>query len=249
MIISHKYKMIFIKIRKVAGTSFEMAFSKYCGADDIITPIAINKTPKKQKKVGYNKGQNYTPPYEYRLLDGKTISTEPPEFREHFSAEKIKKLVPEEIWNNYLKVSIIRCPYDTLISHYYWHYCRFPKRISDDFRNFAAEYGINRILDNYNKLHINGKSVTDFIVRFENFGEDIKKLEMDIGCNGLLESFKNINAKSSFRPKKISIHKIYSEYPTVKVALDETLNKNLNRYELLKKYWPFYKSRLEVTLE
>jgi hypothetical protein len=39
MILSHRWRFIFIKGRKVAGTSVEIALSTLCGPDDIVTPI------------------------------------------------------------------------------------------------------------------------------------------------------------------------------------------------------------------
>ena len=38
MIISNKYKFIFIKTRKTADTTIEYNLSKYLGNDDIISP-------------------------------------------------------------------------------------------------------------------------------------------------------------------------------------------------------------------
>lgn len=40
MLLSHKYKFIFIKTKKTSGTAFETVFSKYLGEDDIITPVS-----------------------------------------------------------------------------------------------------------------------------------------------------------------------------------------------------------------
>lgn len=40
MIFSRKHKFVFIKGRKMAGTSIEIALSSYCGAEDVVTPIS-----------------------------------------------------------------------------------------------------------------------------------------------------------------------------------------------------------------
>ena len=39
MIISHEHKFIFLKTKKTAGTSIELALSQLCGPDDVIPPI------------------------------------------------------------------------------------------------------------------------------------------------------------------------------------------------------------------
>ena len=44
MILSHKHKFVFVKNRKVAGTSVEVALSPHCGPDDILTVIDIGVT-------------------------------------------------------------------------------------------------------------------------------------------------------------------------------------------------------------
>ena len=233
---------------KNAGSSFEIAFAKYCGPHDIITPIAADKTMAERERVGYNKGQNYTAPYEYELKYRKIMLMEPPKFREHSSAKKIQQLIPEQVWNSYLKIAIIRCPYDMLISYYYW-LKRLLSTKAENFENYALERGIKWLIKNYQRLQIDGKLATNFIIRYENLNEDIKKLEMKIGCDGVLESFTNIHAKSDFRPKKesTSAHKIYFEHPKVKIKLDKALDKNFGQDEL-QKYFSAYKYRLEEAI-
>jgi hypothetical protein len=40
MIVSHKHKFIFLKTKKTAGTSIELALSPFCGDSDILVPLA-----------------------------------------------------------------------------------------------------------------------------------------------------------------------------------------------------------------
>ena len=41
-IVNHKYKFIFVKTRKVAGTSLEIALSKFCNKNDILSRKSID---------------------------------------------------------------------------------------------------------------------------------------------------------------------------------------------------------------
>ena len=58
MIVSHEHRFIFIKTRKTAGTSIEISLSKYCGPNDIITPIA-EVDEKIRESLGHKGPQNY----------------------------------------------------------------------------------------------------------------------------------------------------------------------------------------------
>ena len=57
MIVSHRHRFIFIKTRKTAGTSIEIALSAHCGPDDIMSPISKED----EKASGKKKGTRNTP--------------------------------------------------------------------------------------------------------------------------------------------------------------------------------------------
>ena len=107
MIISHKLKVIYIKLAKVASSSFEIALSKYCGLEYILTPILPEG--KIWEAMGYYRGaQNYL----HLKKKVKCIA--------HTEALDVKQHISKDVWDNYLKIATIRCPYDAYISFYHF---------------------------------------------------------------------------------------------------------------------------------
>ncbi len=241
MIISHKLKVIHIKLKKVAGSSFEMALSRYCDLDDIFSK-RYKPDMKLRETLGFSSVQNYEP----FVIKGNI---------DHLGADKIRELIGPDIFDNYLKIAIIRNPYQKAISWYFWKK-RNEKlsEIKEDFEEFIASIfrqkktRLNPIMD-YHLIHIDGKSVADFIIRYERLNEDIKKLEEKIACPGLLETFLSLNLKGNIRPEKTtSLYDVYSKYPKAKAMIDEMYYRYLDKYELMQEYWPAYKAELDAIL-
>lgn len=122
MIISHKHKFIFIKTEKTAGTSFEIALSKICGEQDIITPISP-KDEEVRQKLGYRGPQNYLFPFKnytrrnwFDLFRTRRWQG----FFNHISALEIKRHVPLEVWKTYYRFCFERNPYDKVVSLFFW---------------------------------------------------------------------------------------------------------------------------------
>ena len=101
---------------------------------------------------------------------------------------------------------------------------------------------INRTMD-FNQLCIDNRLATDFLIRYEYLDEDIKKLELKIGCPGLLETFKGISDKIDIRPPGKDIYTVYSNHPIARAIIDERYKKAMEN-ELVAKYFPLYKQRL-----
>ena len=243
MIISHKLKVIYIKLRKVAGTSFEIALSKYCGPDDIIAPFGLfhflgnrgNETIR--QLLGFHGPQNY---HEFKK-PGSTI--------DHISAQEIKSSVSLDIWNNYLKIATIRCPYDMLISGYCGSVSNKEKISAEAFEKRIVENPNRMAVKHLRDLHIEGEMATDFLIRYEYLDEDIGELERRINCPGLLKIFSGIRANSDSRPEKgTSSHEMYSKCPHAKLTLDKLFLEYSNQYEFFSKYWPGYKAELEKAM-
>ncbi|MFC7394394.1 sulfotransferase family 2 domain-containing protein [Scopulibacillus cellulosilyticus] len=191
MIISHKYKFIFLKSKKTAGTSIEISLSRYCGKNDIITPIAP-EDEEIRARMGI-KPQNF--------MDD---DNKEPKFFNHYKAKKVAKLVGEDIWNSYYKFSFDRNPWDKVISHYYFRAGKSKKNISfSEFlkrRKFKGAY-------NFPIYTINDRVAVDFLGKYETLEEDLKKVCKEIGIpfDGWLP-----NAKGNFRKDRQHYRRHYN---------------------------------------
>jgi len=150
VLVSHKYKFIYIKNVKVAGTSVESFFGKYC-----IDP---------EKDYNYNAciSEHID---EFGILGsrGNNLNNK---WKNHINATKIKSLLGEKTFNEYLKFCVIRNPYDKMVSLYFF------KRSKLSFKEFVKQTQCNNL-----HIHsINKKSVCNYFIRFEHIEEDIKTL-------------------------------------------------------------------------
>jgi len=181
MIISHKHRFIFIKTKKTAGTSIEIALSGICGPDDIITPISPKDEATRQA-LGYRGPQNHV------LPSGE-------QFYNHIRAHVVRWAVGEQIWRDYYTFCFERNPWDKAISWYYWERQFHPNLSLDDF--FASghftQVGGPGGYDLYSE---NDKVIVDRVCRYETLAEEMATLAQRWG----FEAFPSLpRAKSEFR--------------------------------------------------
>jgi hypothetical protein len=204
LIISHKHKFIFLKPFKVAGSSTEFALSSIVSKNDIVTNLSKGEEKKRYSLFGIKEQNNRLPLS--KLLSGFSKQNKkdirkfawPKVFHPHCTAEEVKRYVGDDIWNEYKKISIIRNPWDYLLSFYYWN----PSgQNRPEFKNWIFE---NRHLIGANNLHyhIDNECIIDAFIRYEHLLTDIDRLPIDskqrIKVKQILE---NTSLKSGYRER------------------------------------------------
>lgn len=85
MIVSHKHKFVFIRPKKVAGSSVETALREFCGKEDIATKVRSEEYL--DETLIYSKNQNVKPEDKIRSHSGPGV---------------IKKFVGDDFWGRVL---------------------------------------------------------------------------------------------------------------------------------------------------
>lgn len=204
MLVCHRYRFIFIKTRKTAGTSIEIALSKFCDRDDIITPI-FEKDEQTRQELGYTSAQNYQIPYKnYAIKDWLrlAISQNKAFYSNHMPARHISTRIDAKIWKNYFKFCFERNPWDKAISWYYWLTRDLnPKPSFGEFIKSLDDYK----LSNFDVYSRHNKIIVDRVGRFENLADELEDIAQHLG---LPHSLKLPQAKGGYRQKNKSYQEL-----------------------------------------
>ena len=198
MIICHPLKIIFLKTKKVGGTSFEIALSKFCDTDCIITPVG-SEAEATRKGLGFRGAQNDLEEGRIGFLNPEHINSRiRGNFKNHDPANKVARQVDPDIFDGYLKISIHRDPLDFLISQYYWRMRDRDKSEMTSFKDWFDENWENAYM-NERIAPASGKNACDVIIRYENLTEDIRRIAQ-IPAE-LLDLFQTLKLKGSRRDR------------------------------------------------
>jgi hypothetical protein len=193
VIVSHKHRFIFLKTRKTAGTSVEIALSRICGPEDIITPISENDE-QLRKVAGGRPPQNYTaPPLEV-------------EGRAHMTAGAVRRVVGADTWASYFKFAIERNPWDAVVSLYYWRIRDNATQVS--FEDFVNSDEVPRWAKKNARIYrLQDKVSVDELCRFETLDADLGRIWSTLGLPGVPDLPR---AKGGYRPREASYPTMYT---------------------------------------
>jgi hypothetical protein len=188
MIVCHRHKFIFLKTSKTAGTSIELALSKFCGDEDIITPNSPDSGMRRE--LGHRGFQNCLAPWwDYRPRDITHLFVKRQlklRFYDHMPAKEIRPLLEERMWSGYFKFCVERNPWDRAISLYHWRYRSRPKPPLAEF--LSSDAPLLRLRQSGFELYtLDGEIAVDRICLYEDLQDGLEEVRIRLGLPAPLE--------------------------------------------------------------
>lgn len=132
----------------------------------------------------------------------------------HMTAVEIRDLLGQELFSQCFKCTVVRNPFDRVVSQYYHRKKTNQNKLNElnisfnDWVHLVFKEQDPQFLDNYTMFmpqlewltDNDGNLLVDFIGRFENLNEDFEKIK------------RKLNAKAALPHKKKTKHKKYRDY-------------------------------------
>lgn len=174
MIVSHRYRLIFVKTRKTAGTSIETYLSAHCGPDDVVSPVK----PPEPGHVPRNYRGAFDPWPEIRDSGGRRVLRALAQLarRRRFlgmlPAYVVRGRLPARVWDGYFKFCVERNPWDKVVSGY--HFLTRQRGLDLSFEEFLHGRRVERLSDfgTYTEPGT-GRPIVDRILRYERLDHEL----------------------------------------------------------------------------
>jgi hypothetical protein len=192
VIVSYLHNYLFVKTKKTAGTSMEIALSAFAGNQDVITPITpedelkrleipnarppqnfccdTEREEKYRRLIAANKLERAAEYYKRKLQPHK-------KFWNHQTLAQAREKLDPAFFATAFKFTIQRHPYDRMISQAYWRQRSQPAALADTVDQILAEESFS----NSHFYMMDGKIAVDFVIRYENLRDDIGSVEQRLG--------------------------------------------------------------------
>ncbi|MGE3804342.1 MAG: sulfotransferase family 2 domain-containing protein [Gemmataceae bacterium] len=163
MLVSHRKRFIFTKTVKTAGTSVESYFEPYCmRAGEWAASDSRSEYVSEAGIIGFR-----------GMVPGNVT------WYNHLSAQRIRDLIGPATWQDYFKFTVVRNPFEKLVSAYFMLRELIPpdwrqgKTEIERFRCWIAKGGD---INDQDKYLIDGKECVDSYIRFEQLPEGIEQV-------------------------------------------------------------------------
>jgi hypothetical protein len=186
VIVSHEHRFVFVKTRKTAGTSIEVALSGLAGPDAIVTPVQPpepHHEPRHWRRL-FNPVPELTERYvrhEPSLANRSLLTTATDlrrrwAFRNHLPASLIQARLGRRRWSEYFTFCFERNPWDKVVSWYF--YSTRNEERPPPFEEWALRAPLP---SDWNRYTFGGRVAVDFVGRFESLEDDLSHALARVG--------------------------------------------------------------------
>ena len=122
------------------------------------------------------------------------------------TCSELKSILPRDVYDNYTKITIIRNPYDQAISDYYDMKNRAEHEEVRDFDHYLEIRCEEFFKKNYEKFVIDKSIEANYIFKYENIHNEIKKF-----CENknfpiqVIDDYNRFSIHSGINSKKVSL--------------------------------------------
>ena len=237
MILNNKYNFLYLKQRRTSSTSLEIALSRFCSTDDIITKINRINSGTLVDSEGPS-SQNYLDPdqpYFYGLYVKHNLNhclhhnvkqlikllpfsrmlfeyKDPPRLQKwmfkkenqkyfgHMPVVLVRQRIGDERFNDAFKFTVVRNPFDQILSWYYWISATGGKNLQMDFQTFVRKKSLEFFKSNKVVFVEDNKSMVDEILHYESLNQELPRISKRLGLSqNLGEIYSKIKTNSFAR--------------------------------------------------
>lgn len=210
MIVSFKHRFIYIKNRKVGGTSLER--------------YLIEKLVDKETDINTGSFVNGYASNNIKGKDGKEVSGH----LSIFDISKILKKPLQELLSYFYIFCIERNSFDKCVSAYHFHKSKYDLSFTEFLKNAERIY----IPKDWGMYAINGNVIGN-VFQYENFEKVFNSLNFQLNLTNekllSLNEFINYQDKTGFRPKNDSYKKYYDI--ETKSLVEKIFKDEINQFE------------------
>ena len=164
MIASHRHRFVFVKTRKTAGTSLEIALSRHCGPTDVVTRISPEDEELRAAAGGVGPQNDDTEPSSYA----------------HMGARRVIEVIGRETWDAYFTFAVERNPFDVVASSY--RYSARKPTFTKTFAEFVrTPKRMERLALNERLYRLDGRVVVDRVYRYEELPDAVADVSARLG--------------------------------------------------------------------
>jgi hypothetical protein len=164
VIASHAHRFVFVKTRKTAGTSLEIALSRHCRPADIVTRISPEDEVLRAAAGGVGPQNDDTEPSSYA----------------HMGARRVIEVIGRETWDDYFTFAVERNPFDVVASSY--RYSARRPTVTKTFAEFVrTPRRLDRLALNERLYRVGGEVVVDEVYRYEELPAAVADISSRLG--------------------------------------------------------------------